>query len=216
MGRRAALPLVAMCLASALCGLAVGSNSMPDSPSAAAAVDICGNISTCSLCIGNDTREMGCVWIECKDLQRCVNGTEAASEAYKNCSSEQQCSSATLVPFSNTTTPSSNTTASPSNTTTASSNATSSSVTTAHPTIAPNITNTTTLAPVSTTPITSAAKTTSIPGTNATVTPAPSSRKSTFDAASFIGGIVLVLGLQAVIFFLYKFCRSKDRNYHTL
>uniref|UniRef100_A0A8C2HFY1 CD164 sialomucin-like 2 protein n=1 Tax=Cyprinus carpio TaxID=7962 RepID=A0A8C2HFY1_CYPCA len=34
--------------------------------------------------------------------------------------------------------------------------------------------------------------------------------------SDFIGGIVLVLGLQAVIFFLYKFCRSKDRNYHTL
>lgn len=41
-------------------------------------------------------------------------------------------------------------------------------------------------------------------------------KTSTFDAASFIGGIVLVLGLQAVIFFLYKFCKSKDRNYHTL
>uniref|UniRef100_A0A8C1DEQ0 CD164 molecule, sialomucin n=1 Tax=Cyprinus carpio carpio TaxID=630221 RepID=A0A8C1DEQ0_CYPCA len=50
-------------------------------------------------------------------------------------------------------------------------------------------------------------------------TPTPThspSKSSTFDGASFIGGIVLVLGLQAVIFFLYKFCRSKDRNYHTL
>jgi CD164 antigen len=46
-------------------------------------------------------------------------------------------------------------------------------------------------------------------------TTAPS-KSSTFDAASFIGGIVLVLGLQAVVFFLYKFCKSKDRNYHTL
>ncbi|XP_035473740.1 sialomucin core protein 24 isoform X2 [Scophthalmus maximus] len=46
-------------------------------------------------------------------------------------------------------------------------------------------------------------------------TPAPQ-KNSTFDAASFIGGIVLVLGLQAVIFFLYKFCKSKERNYHTL
>ncbi|XP_052020254.1 sialomucin core protein 24 [Apodemus sylvaticus] len=52
---------------------------------------------------------------------------------------------------------------------------------------------------------------------NTTLTP-PSQpeRKSTFDAASFIGGIVLVLGVQAVIFFLYKFCKSKERNYHTL
>nr|XP_046228504.1 sialomucin core protein 24 isoform X2 [Scatophagus argus] len=56
-------------------------------------------------------------------------------------------------------------------------------------------------------------------GTNATTTtisPSPAPHKNTFDAASFIGGIVLVLGLQAVIFFLYKFCKSKDRNYHTL
>ncbi|XP_074542051.1 sialomucin core protein 24 isoform X2 [Halichoeres trimaculatus] len=67
---------------------------------------------------------------------------------------------------------------------------------------------------------------TSIPTTsapsNGTVTvttpiaPTPAPHKNTFDAASFIGGIVLVLGLQAVIFFLYKFCKSKDRNYHTL
>ncbi|XP_023146328.1 sialomucin core protein 24 isoform X2 [Amphiprion ocellaris] len=47
-------------------------------------------------------------------------------------------------------------------------------------------------------------------------TPVTPHKNSTFDAASFIGGIVLVLGLQAVIFFLYKFCKSKDRNYHTL
>ncbi|XP_029352661.1 sialomucin core protein 24 isoform X1 [Echeneis naucrates] len=53
--------------------------------------------------------------------------------------------------------------------------------------------------------------------TTAPITPTSAPRKnSTFDAASFIGGIVLVLGLQAVIFFLYKFCKSKDRNYHTL
>lgn len=53
--------------------------------------------------------------------------------------------------------------------------------------------------------------------TNTTLTPTSQpERKSTFDAASFIGGIVLVLGVQAVIFFLYKFCKSKERNYHTL
>ncbi|XP_077567656.1 sialomucin core protein 24 isoform X2 [Stigmatopora nigra] len=66
---------------------------------------------------------------------------------------------------------------------------------------------------VPTTPATnSSGSTTSVP-----VTPSPAPHKnSTFDAASFIGGIVLVLGLQAVVFFLYKFCKSKDRNYHTL
>ncbi|XP_064454044.1 sialomucin core protein 24 isoform X2 [Mirounga angustirostris] len=53
--------------------------------------------------------------------------------------------------------------------------------------------------------------------TNTTLSPTSQpGRKSTFDAASFIGGIVLILGVQAVIFFLYKFCKSKERNYHTL
>ncbi|XP_065591256.1 sialomucin core protein 24 [Cyrtonyx montezumae] len=215
MGWRVALPLVVLCFASALCEPVAGSGragALDD----AAAVDICVNASTCSSCIGNDTHETGCDWIECNDSHICLNGGAATPEAYVNCSREKQCSSPTSVPFSNTTAPPSNTTTSPSNTTTESSNTTSTSVTTAHPTTASNITNTTTPAPVSTTAVTSATKTTSIPGTNATVTPAPSSRKSTFDAASFIGGIVLVLGLQAVIFFLYKFCRSKDRNYHTL
>ncbi|XP_063167453.1 sialomucin core protein 24 isoform X2 [Candoia aspera] len=51
---------------------------------------------------------------------------------------------------------------------------------------------------------------------SSTPTAKPSHHKASFDAASFIGGIVLVLGLQAVIFFLYKFCKSKDQNYHTL
>ncbi|XP_061845592.1 sialomucin core protein 24 [Colius striatus] len=129
----------------------------------------------------------------------------------------------TVTPLSNATTPPSNSTTPPSNSTTPPSNSTTPpsntttpvSTTTVHTTIA-NITNVTTHAPPSTTAITSATATPSIPGTNATVTPAPSPRKSTFDAASFIGGIVLVLGLQAVVFFLYKFCKSKDRNYHTL
>ncbi|XP_040839807.1 sialomucin core protein 24-like [Ochotona curzoniae] len=81
-----------------------------------------------------------------------------------------------------------------------------------------------TTAPV---PTASTAKTTTRPAAsttattsgaaNTTFTPTLSpGRKSTFDAASFIGGIVLVLGVQAVIFFLYKFCKSKERNYHTL
>ncbi|XP_037304816.1 sialomucin core protein 24 isoform X2 [Pungitius pungitius] len=48
------------------------------------------------------------------------------------------------------------------------------------------------------------------------IAPSPAPHNNTFDAASFIGGIVLILGLQAVIFFVYKFCKSKDRNYHTL
>ncbi|KAL9825181.1 LOW QUALITY PROTEIN: CD164 sialomucin-like 2 protein [Geothlypis trichas] len=37
-----------------------------------------------------------------------------------------------------------------------------------------------------------------------------------FDTASFIGGMVLVLCLQAVAFFLFKFIKSKDSTYQTL
>uniref|UniRef100_A0A803VT45 CD164 molecule n=1 Tax=Ficedula albicollis TaxID=59894 RepID=A0A803VT45_FICAL len=122
----------------------------------------------------------------------------------------------TTASSSATTTASSNATTASSNATTASSNATTaSSATTAHTPIA-NVTNATTHAPVPKTTITSATTTPTPAGSDTTVAPVPVPRKSTFDAASFIGGIVLVLGLQAVIFFLYKFCRSKDRNYHTL
>ncbi|NXF59891.1 MUC24 protein, partial [Ciccaba nigrolineata] len=175
----------------------------------------CENFSNCSSCVGNDTNVAGCKWIRC-EKHMCVNETEADSPKYNNCTVEEQCSSPTGIPLSSATTLSSNTTTPPSNATTASSNTTTAgSATTAHTTIA-NVTNVTTHAPLPSTTITSATTTPVIPGTSATATPAPSSRKSTFDAASFIGGIVLVLGLQAVVFFLYKFCKSKDRNYHTL
>ncbi|KAM6432543.1 sialomucin core protein 24 [Rhynochetos jubatus] len=197
MGRTLALPLTALCLA-CLWGLAVGADN------GTATAGICENFSNCSSCIGSDTNVTGCKWMKCESYL-CVNETEMESK-YRNCSMEEQCS---FVPLSNVT-------ASPSSVTTESSNTTTASFpTTAHTAIA-NVTNVTTHAPLPTTAITSATRTTSIPGTSATVTPAPSPRKSTFDAASFIGGIVLVLGLQAVVFFLYKFCKSKDRNYHTL
>ncbi|KAM3602372.1 uncharacterized protein V6R79_002907 [Siganus canaliculatus] len=84
-----------------------------------------------------------------------------------------------------------------------------------------NGTITTTIAPthntnISTSTAPSTANSTGTIPSATTVSPSPDPSKNTFDAASFIGGIVLVLGLQAVIFFLYKFCKSKDRNYHTL
>ncbi|XP_048209676.1 sialomucin core protein 24 [Perognathus longimembris pacificus] len=85
------------------------------------------------------------------------------------------------------------------------------------PTVTPTPTNAT--AKTTTPPSPSTASTTVVTSgaSNTTLTPTSQPpRKSTFDAASFIGGIVLVLGVQAVIFFLYKFCKSKERNYHTL
>ncbi|KAI3364270.1 hypothetical protein L3Q82_011075 [Scortum barcoo] len=82
-----------------------------------------------------------------------------------------------------------------------------------------NTTIISTVAPTHSSNTTSTASTSTTTGTSSSTTPlnpSPEPHKNTFDAASFIGGIVLVLGLQAVIFFLYKFCKSKDRNYHTL
>eukprot|EP00064_Thunnus_orientalis_P010105 superscaffoldBa00001340_g10131 len=97
--------------------------------------------------------------------------------------------------------------------TTASTPTSSASTTvTPHSTASPSPVATTTSKSSTPQPTTAGTSTTTTP-----IAPSPAPHKnSTFDAASFIGGIVLVLGLQAVIFFLYKFCKSKDRNYHTL
>ncbi|NXM74917.1 MUC24 protein, partial [Serilophus lunatus] len=175
----------------------------------------CGNFTDCESCTVNGTTDLlVCKWIECHDVPaKCVNETEAKKQE-SECETIKQCS-VDPTPSSNTTTPPSNTTQSSNATTAPSSATTAASNTTAHTSIA-NVTNATTHAPVPTTTVTSPTTTPSATGSSATVTPTPASRKSTFDAASFIGGIVLVLGLQAVIFFLYKFCKSKDRNYHTL
>ncbi|XP_015274089.1 PREDICTED: CD164 sialomucin-like 2 protein [Gekko japonicus] len=48
------------------------------------------------------------------------------------------------------------------------------------------------------------------------LTGSPEFHPAGFDSASFIGGIVLVLSIQAVIFFVIKFLRSKDSTYQTL
>ncbi|MEQ2279713.1 hypothetical protein AMECASPLE_012185, partial [Ameca splendens] len=88
-------------------------------------------------------------------------------------------------------------------------------------TVVPTTANTTTpdnTTLVPTTPHSGNSSTSTAPASTPVLstTPVAPHKNSTFDAASFIGGIVLVLGLQAVIFFLYKFCKSKERNYHTL
>ncbi|XP_075779232.1 uncharacterized protein LOC102458918 isoform X1 [Pelodiscus sinensis] len=161
--------------------------------SGAAGAASCEAITTCHDCV-NRTE---CKWINCSgETFSCGNATDS------NCTATSQCSS-------------NSTDSSTAATTTA--NATIINATTAASATIANITNTTLPAASSTASSTSVLTTISTPGTTATgSTPKPAPHKSTFDAASFIGGIVLVLGLQAVIFFLYKFCRSKDRNYHTL
>ncbi|XP_041105839.1 sialomucin core protein 24-like isoform X2 [Polyodon spathula] len=154
----------------------------------------CSNQTSCADCseviIEKTT---ACQWVECTVNSsvsgHCVNNTEAFST---NC---------TAV----------NTTSCTVNSTTVGPPTTSNS--TAVVTTAPL--NMTTTAATPTTPRNITVPTTGL--TNSTVLPTTTPhKKSSFDAASFIGGIVLVLGLQAVIFFLYKFCKSKDSNYDNL
>lgn len=46
--------------------------------------------------------------------------------------------------------------------------------------------------------------------------PVPEAHSPGFDGASFIGGMVLVLSLQAVAFFVLRFLKAKDSTYQTL
>ncbi|XP_061900472.1 sialomucin core protein 24 isoform X2 [Entelurus aequoreus] len=149
------------------------------------------------------------------DADGCLNVTCASCESMMDCrwvicnSSIPACRNITLVEATNDTCGN------------ASCSESTVNITTAAPT--PSDNTSTTIATTTTTTTTTINATTAfinsstIQTSAAPVTSSPAPHKnSTFDAASFIGGIVLVLGLQAVIFFLYKFCKSKDRNYHTL
>ncbi|XP_008310901.1 sialomucin core protein 24 isoform X2 [Cynoglossus semilaevis] len=165
--------------------------------SAAADLAPCSELNSCDTCLKNKD----CQWVNCStSTLNCHNATVAESE---NCT-KADCS---LITTTTTTVLPSPTTSTPPTTpvVTTASNSSSSETTTAG--------NGTSVLP------TNSSVTTTAPSNGTTpmpITPSPSQKNSTFDAASFIGGIVLVLGLQAVVFFLYKFCKSKDRNYHTL
>ncbi|KAM4043306.1 sialomucin core protein 24 [Anomaloglossus baeobatrachus] len=157
-----------------------------------AAAEGCDGGNTCESC----KNISGCVWNTCivGENPKCslnssdTNCTEVACDAAPS----------TAAPTPAPTTPAAQPTT----------NGTATNTSTSVP--AP-VTNSTEVTPSSTThsAVTNSTKTPPEP------TPSPI-KKNTFDAASFIGGIVLVLGVQAVVFFLYKFCKAKDRNYHTL
>ncbi|XP_010790814.1 sialomucin core protein 24 isoform X1 [Notothenia coriiceps] len=168
----------------------------------AAAADDCPALS-CALC-GSSSSE--CQWVNCTTppIVGCRNMTLLTKN--ETCSNAT-CSAPTPPPaLPSTSAPT------PPVVTTASSNGSTPEPITANATSVPPVitthsVNITTASPSNTTG--------TAPATTK-VAPSPEPHHNTFDAASFIGGIVLVLGLQAVIFFLYKFCKSKDRNYHTL
>ncbi|XP_026174330.1 sialomucin core protein 24 isoform X1 [Mastacembelus armatus] len=165
--------------------------------SAATDPDGCSSL-TCESCVTTD-----CLWVNCtSSFVGCRNMTLVT--ANDSCSNTS-CSATESTPTGNSSVSAATTTLTPAPVVTTTSNSSSPK---------PSTDNTTTVVPThhsnSSTSTTSSSTTTPI---NPTSVP---QKNSTFDAASFIGGIVLVLGLQAVIFFLYKFCKSKDRNYHTL
>lgn len=51
---------------------------------------------------------------------------------------------------------------------------------------------------------------------DATPEPPPVYSQANFDLSSFIGGVILVLSLQAGAFFAMKFVKSKDSSYETM
>ncbi|XP_075058992.1 sialomucin core protein 24 [Mixophyes fleayi] len=151
------------------------------------AADACEDVKTCSDC----TNSTVCQWMP-------INATTPAVDC-KNVSSNGSC------------------TAIGASTPTPASTVPSTAETTNHTSTVPVSTSTPAAKTNGTTvPAISTAESSTSPSNTTTVIPPSPPKKNTFDAASFIGGIVLVLGIQAVIFFLYKFCKAKDRNYHTL
>ncbi|XP_062857987.1 sialomucin core protein 24 [Trichomycterus rosablanca] len=168
----------------------------------ASAVGFGSSVNCKDLDCENCTSNSECAWYECNNTSYCFNSAQAPD---KSCN-KTNCSLPT--PETTISTSAKPTTVAPTTVNT-----------TANTTAAHTTPNTTTHAKTTKAATTVApthiATTMSNTTTTTTVSPPPK-KKATFDAASFIGGIVLVLGLQAVIFFLYKFCKSKDRNYHTL
>uniref|UniRef100_A0A8D0CB70 Sialomucin core protein 24 n=1 Tax=Salvator merianae TaxID=96440 RepID=A0A8D0CB70_SALMN len=156
--------------------------------------------TNCSSCINiTGKSQLNCTWIECNgNKSYCTNEAEEQTNCTAITPGNGTCPGSSI----NTSTIATPTTVTPAVTANASSSPTNTSSSSVKPT-------TTSVKPT-TTPVNTTFE------TPATAPPKPSPHKSTFDAASFIGGIVLVLGLQAVIFFLYKFCKSKEQNYHTL
>ncbi|XP_077443582.1 sialomucin core protein 24 isoform X1 [Stigmatopora argus] len=167
--------------------------------SAASDSDGCPSLTLCTLCEANPD----CQWLNCSSLPVPIGCRNTTLLDTNHTCSNASCTEP-MSPSTQATLPVAPTTNSSRSTPLPTANTTIITTTSSH--------NATTVVVPTTPPTNSSGSTTSVP-----VTPSPAPHKnSTFDAASFIGGIVLVLGLQAVVFFLYKFCKAKERNYHTL
>nr|XP_011417128.2 sialomucin core protein 24 isoform X4 [Crassostrea gigas] len=162
-------------------------------------------------CCGIQGFGLSCVFVNCTMTKQ--TNYSAMCMADKDIS--EKCTSNTnhtvCIPNNGTTTTAAPTTTTAAKTTPAAINTTAVPINTTTPApTTPAATNTTAV-PVTTTiaPATT---------TKATPKPAPSSKTGQhFDAASFIGGMILMGGLIVIIYFGLKFYRARrDRNYRTL
>ncbi|KAL7987851.1 hypothetical protein Chor_006770 [Crotalus horridus] len=195
------LPLLAFCL-------------IPPSKATVGEVG-CERHTNCSSCISIESTQLNCTWLQCSAFHNTIHMLDFFSLQGKS----SRCTNSTSMDPDCTAVSENGTCAdSPISTTTASNVTTASNATTVtSPTASTiNSTSSTRTPVVNSTTIATTSIITTKTATSLIPTAKPSHHKASFDAASFIGGIVLVLGLQAVIFFLYKFCKSKEQNYHTL
>ncbi|KAI4458669.1 mucin/porimin [Holotrichia oblita] len=124
----------------------------------------------------------------------------------------------TVTPDSNTTTPTTTSSTTSTTVTTTTTPTTKSPETTTTPptTQSPTTKSTTTQPPTKPTKSTTAAPSTTEKPVDPTTTPVPPKDRH-FDGASFIGGIILAVGLMGIGFIAFKFYKARtERNYHTL
>jgi len=137
---------------------------------------------------------------------------------------EEPTSTTTVNPTQNTTTEATTTTTT---TTTTASTTTSPTTTTSSTTTTPATTTTATTTTLTPDTTTTAQTTTTVETTTTATTTTPSPSTTTakpqpqpcrrFDGPSFIGGIVLAVGLAGIGYVIWKFYKSRtERNYHTL
>ncbi|KAK6486404.1 sialomucin core protein 24 [Huso huso] len=155
----------------------------------------CSTFKDCHTC----TNQTVCFWMDCINVTApaCGNNTQlSASQCNKT-----DCDVISSLP---------GTTAHPATKATATSASTQSPNTTANGTTPHTPSNTTVVPPTNTT---NPAKT-SAASASTTASPRTGSR---FDAGSFIGGILLTLGMTAILFMGYKFsCVKREVQYRTI
>ncbi|XP_052707632.1 sialomucin core protein 24-like isoform X3 [Crassostrea angulata] len=162
-------------------------------------------------CCGIQGFGLSCVFVNC--TMKAQTNSSAMCMADKEISTkcEKDTNHTVCIPNNDTTTTAAPTTTTAAKTTPAAINTTAVPIKTTTPApTTPAATNTTAV------PVT----TTIAPATTTKVTPKPAPSSKTgqhFDAASFIGGMILMGGLIVIIYFGLKFYRARrDRNYRTL